>query len=327
MVSTHVCCQPALRCSSESRNANSSTTGTVSCSAYEVTEPLSGTRLTILDTPGFNDQTRSDLDILSEIASFLTSKNLPPIWAIVFTHAITENRVTGSSRLNLNIAKALCGERFYSRLALLTTMWNKMPSDEARELCTKRETQILTSPTFWGEMNERGCQHARFDGSSACGMDFLKQLLDLGQPSPGSFAYEQELRAGAPLEHTKAGAIIMAEREKRRKQLEEELQEEERNQRMEMEYAENARQRLSRNQGIDYRHDQELTMERPVVRRAPSGNDPMAYGQHNVGRSDRASAGPGQQMPPRTGRQPEPVPTSLGASFGSLRQWVGRVSR
>ncbi|KAK0750259.1 hypothetical protein B0T18DRAFT_305272, partial [Schizothecium vesticola] len=142
-----------------------------------VTEPVSGNRLTLLDTPGFNDQTRSDLDILSEIASFLTSKNLPPIWAIVFTHAITENRVTGSSRLNLNIAKALCGERFYSRLALLTTMWNKMPSDEARELYRKRETQILTSSTFWGEMNERGCQHARFDDSSTSGMDFLKQLL------------------------------------------------------------------------------------------------------------------------------------------------------
>lgn len=229
--------------------------------------------------------------------------------------------------MNLNIAKALCGERFYSRLALLTTMWNKMSSDEARELCRKRETQILTSPTFWAEMNRRDCKHAQFDGSSTSGMNFLKQLLDLGPPNPGSFAYEQELRAGAPLEHTKAGAIIMAEREKRRQQLEAELQEEERNQRAEMELAETARQQLNRNQDIDCRHDQELIMERPVVRLAPSGNDLMAYGQHNVGRSDRASAAPDRRMSPHTGIQPEPAQTSPGTGVGNLRQWVVRIYR
>lgn len=168
------------------------TTGTASCSAHEVTDPSSGTRLTLLDTPGFNDQTRDDLEILGEIALFLTSQNLPPVCAIVFTHAITENRVTGSSRLNLNIAKALCGETHYSRLALLTTMWNKTPNDEARELFQRREAQILTSLTFWGGMNETGGQHARFDGSSTSGMDFLKQLLNLGQPNPGTFTFEQD---------------------------------------------------------------------------------------------------------------------------------------
>lgn len=328
MVSIRVRCQPTLWCRSGPRNANHSTTGTVFCSAHEVTEPLSGIRVTLLDTPGFNDQTRSDLDILSEIASFLTSKNLPPIWAIVFTHAITENRVTGSSRLNLEIAKALCGEGFYSRLAILTTMWNKMPNDEARELCSKRETQTLTSPSFWGEMNKAGSPHARFDGTRTSGMEFLKQLLDLGPPGPGSFAFEQELRAGVPLEQTTAGVIILAERERRRQQLEAELQEEERNQREEKEEAEKARQQqLFRNQGTDSRHDQGRAMQRPVVRQAPSRYDPMAYGQLNGGRPDRASAGPGRRRVPRTELQPEPAPTYIGIYIGGFRQWMGRGPR
>lgn len=86
----------------------------------------------------------------------MKSKNLPPIWAIVLSHAVTENRVTGSSRLNLNIAKALCGETHYSRLALLTTMWNKMPSDEARELCQNLETQILTVADILGRDERDG---------------------------------------------------------------------------------------------------------------------------------------------------------------------------
>lgn len=307
---------------------NHSTTGTVFCSAHEVVEPLSGTLLTLLDTPGFNDQNRSDLDILGEIASFLTSKNLPPIWAIVFTHAITENRVTGSSRLNLDIAKALCGKGFYSRLAILTTMWNKMPNDEAQELWSKRETQILTSPSFWGEMNETGSHHARFDGTRTSGMEFLKQLLDLGPPGPGSFAYEQELRVGVPLEHTTAGAIILAERDRRRQQLEAELREEERNQREDMEEAENARQQqLFRNQRMEYRHDQGPAMQQPVGRRASSRNDPMAYGQLNGGRPDRASASPGRRRVPRTGQQPEPAPTYISIYFGGLRQLMGRGPR
>lgn len=307
---------------------NHSTTGTVFCSAHEVVEPLSGTLLTLLDTPGFNDQNRSDLDILGEIASFLASKNLPPIWAIVFTHAITENRVTGSSRLNLDIAKALCGKRFYSRLAILTTMWNKMPNDEAQELWSKRETQILTSPSFWGEMNETGSHHARFDDTRTSGMEFLKQLLDLGPPGPGSFAYEQELRVGVPLEHTTAGAIILAERDRRRQQLEAELREEERNQREEMEEAENARQQqLFRNQRMEYRNDQGPAMQQPVDRRASSRNDAMAYGQLNGGRPDRASASPGRRRVPRTEQQPEPAPTYISIYFGGLRQLMRRGPR
>lgn len=89
-------------------------------------------------------------------------------------------------------------------------------------------------------MNEMGCHHARFDGSSTSGLAFLRQLLDLGQPDPGSFSYEQELREGALLEHTKADAIILAGgRERRRQQLEAELQEEERYQREEVEQTEN----------------------------------------------------------------------------------------
>ncbi|KAK1833479.1 P-loop containing nucleoside triphosphate hydrolase protein [Podospora conica] len=273
---------------------------TVSCSLHEVIEPSSGTRLTLVDTPGFNDQTRNDIDILHEIALFLSSKSFPPISAVVFTHAITDIRVTGSSRMNLNIAKALCGETFYPRLALLTTMWNKVPSDEVGEQCKRREDQILKSPTFWGEMLTNGCRHARFDSCTTSGMDFLKQLLNLGEPNTDSFQFQQELRAGLLLENTKAGMIILAEREKRQRQLEEELQElqelREVDRRQKKEWEQATR---TQHQEMNSRDDQRPTARRGgVVFQAPGEIIPMAYGPFNMNdETPRRSVASSQQLP------------------------------
>ena len=230
---------------------------------------MSGTRITLLDTPGFNDQSRNDIDILAQIAETLSSQTLPPISAVIFTHAITENRVTGSTRLNLDIAKALCGETFYHRAALLTTMWNKAPSDEARELFSTREAQILSSPTLWAEMKKRGCRHARFDGSCASGMILVKEVLDLGKVDTAGLAFQQELLRGAKLEQTKAGAIIVAEREKRQRQMEEELEE------IKKEHMESLHAEREQLRAFGQRRPELVPT---VVTRAPSTESAMAYG-------------------------------------------------
>lgn len=283
----------------------------MTCSSHEFIDPTSGTRITLLDTPGFNDQARNNLDILAEIAAFLSSNTLPPISAVVFTHAITENRVAGSSRLNLEIAKALCGTAFYPRLALLTTMWNKIPNEDMRDACIRREDQILTSPALWGEMNKRGCCHGRFNGTSTSGWDFLKPLLALDESSAVSLGFEQELLSGAKLEQTKAGAIILAEQEMRRQQAEAELLEI-RNEEMERLQAE----RLQL-QELLQRGD-ELGMGQLAVDQAPSGQAPMTY----LGRPDRMSASPGGSMLLRHGLQPQPYPDR---NVESVQRWLRSI--
>jgi len=46
------------------------------------------------------------------------------VTAAIYFHRITDGRLTGSARFNLEIFKQLCGESFYPRVAFVTTMWD-----------------------------------------------------------------------------------------------------------------------------------------------------------------------------------------------------------
>ncbi|KAK5658017.1 hypothetical protein OQA88_2571 [Cercophora sp. LCS_1] len=182
---------------------------------------------TLIDTPGFNDTSRDDLEILGTLAGFLSANDMPPVSAVVFTHNITENRLTGSARLNLDIARVLCGQRFYPRLILLTTMWNKIPADSIRADCEKREGQLMASRTHWGDLSAGGCNVLRFDGTRESAIHVLDQSRGLpgGNARPPELDMMAELRGGMTVEETGAGRVVVEERKRREKQREEELME------------------------------------------------------------------------------------------------------
>ncbi|CAM1505055.1 Fc.00g106920.m01.CDS01 [Cosmosporella sp. VM-42] len=65
----------------------------------------------LVDTPGFDDTTRSDTDVLKDIATWLTNsyqKDLK-LSGIMYLHRITDHRMVGSAKKNLFMFKKLCG--------------------------------------------------------------------------------------------------------------------------------------------------------------------------------------------------------------------------
>ncbi|RYP67361.1 hypothetical protein DL769_005791 [Monosporascus sp. CRB-8-3] len=187
---------------------------TVDCAAYEFQE--SGTRVTLIDTPGFDDTTRDYMEILATIASYLDHAQLPPISGVIYLHRITDKKLTGTSRLNLEILKALCGERFYTHVVLSTTMWGRIPNETVHAECGQRVTELLGSPSHWGDMASKGSKHIRFMGNRDSGMKILHHILSLPHAPPTEL--ELELRAKKDLQNTKAGGVILEER-RRREQL------------------------------------------------------------------------------------------------------------
>lgn len=246
--------------------------GTTVCKPYEYEE--SGTRFTLFDTPGFNDTTRDDMGILKIIATFLNSKELPPISGIIYTHRITDNRVTGSSRLNLEILKAISGEQFYPHVVLLTTMWDNIPNNALHEECNRREAQLLASLTHWGDLKSKGCRPMRFYGSQQSGIEVLRSFQSPPPPPRPQTQLEQEILAEIDIEKTKAGAIILDELHRREKQRQEELQE--------IKEEEELRVREERAQLARYT-DREGFHSTSAVRRGAhtvpyqSNSDPMTY--------------------------------------------------
>jgi hypothetical protein len=102
----------------------------------------------LIDTPGFDDTHRSDAKVLREIAAWLTHsyshKNDKILLnGIIYLHRISDSRMKGSAKKNLLMFEKLCGEDALKKVILVTTMWDKVPLDEAEA----REKQLSRHPS------------------------------------------------------------------------------------------------------------------------------------------------------------------------------------
>ncbi|KZP32060.1 hypothetical protein FIBSPDRAFT_813098 [Athelia psychrophila] len=114
-----------------------------------------------VDTPGFDETNRSDIEILAQIAGWFVKvyKENVSISAILYLHRISGNRMAGSPLKNLQLFSSMCGQNAMNRVVLGTTMWSetKPATGERRETELKR--------TFWADMLAQGCKAHRFGDS------------------------------------------------------------------------------------------------------------------------------------------------------------------
>ncbi|KAI4598704.1 hypothetical protein KJ359_002596 [Pestalotiopsis sp. 9143b] len=186
--------------------------GTTECKAYIATDH--GVEYTLVDTPGFDDSSRDDMEILKSIAGYLGSRGRPSISGIIYLHRITDNRMTGTSAVNLQMLKKLCGELFYPHVTLVSTMWDKIPTEDMHVLARNREQQLIESD-YWGEMVRRGSRIFQFHGDRDSGLNILRNL---SKSTAGKLPLPQlvaERNQGRAWEETAAGQIILEERHKR----------------------------------------------------------------------------------------------------------------
>lgn len=209
-------------------------------------------------------------------------------------------------------------------------MWNKLPSEEARAECVRREGQFLASPSHWGDLAVAGCQVQQFDGSRAAAERVLEAVLARAASLPvgdgvGVGVVPQmvvELRAGMPVEETGAGMVVVAERRRREREREEELiaMREEEEERLREERAQRAR--LDRRQGHHGRRSSSGRHHRTgsSASRSSAGGrhyddrevryereDPMAYGDGGYDQTGRRVEPRVVQVnPPRPSRGNQP---------------------
>jgi len=136
-------------------------------------------RYILVDTPGFDDARRSDLEIFQEILDwFVTMTPYFDLAGILYVHDVTRCRFNDSARLNLDMLQALCGKEFYKNVTIITTMWT-MLTDSATKAVEKRQKRFKEEP--WEELIQGGarvCEHRE---------GFV-------QPDPNELLTDQEIR-------------------------------------------------------------------------------------------------------------------------------------
>lgn len=107
---------------------------------------LDNRKLLLLDTPGFDDSQRDNLEILREIVShlyvFALKGNVVQVRGVIFLHDIIEVRMGGSQKKTWQILNAICGEEGMKNVLVGTTQWSKEGTNKflAEE---RRETELI----------------------------------------------------------------------------------------------------------------------------------------------------------------------------------------
>ncbi|KAJ5287612.1 hypothetical protein N7478_003298 [Penicillium angulare] len=84
-----------------------------------------GRRIHLIDTPGFNDPNRSDVETLKVLSSYLGASyaNEVRINGILMLQPNDRDNLEPISRHNINKVKAICGFAGYRNFCIVTTMW------------------------------------------------------------------------------------------------------------------------------------------------------------------------------------------------------------
>ncbi|CAD6580746.1 MAG: hypothetical protein ASARMPRED_000311 [Alectoria sarmentosa] len=116
----------------------------------------------LIDTPGFDDTSLSDTDVLTAVAQCFHETYSVDIKlsGIIYIHRISDPRMTGNALKNLDMFKKMCGEESLECVVLATTMWDSV----TQRVGNAREEELVSEPLFWGSMKLLGSMVERLSG-------------------------------------------------------------------------------------------------------------------------------------------------------------------
>ncbi|CAL1717188.1 unnamed protein product [Somion occarium] len=143
--------------------------------AYSNEFVLDGRRIILVDTPGFDDTTVSDTDILKLIALHLqtTYEQGVTLSGILYLHRISDFRVGGISRRNFSMFRKLCGDETLKNVLIVTTMWGLVDPERG----TARERELASDDILFKPVIEKGAQMVRHDNTPERAKDILRRII------------------------------------------------------------------------------------------------------------------------------------------------------
>jgi hypothetical protein len=173
-------CVIPFHLSKETYNVAEDQTGTGEVGVFQF--PYKGSRVFLVDTPGFDDTQRSDSEVLKDVAFWLAAAYTKAVRlaGIIYLHRIIDPRMQGSALKNLRMFQKLCGDGNLGSVILATTHWHNRDGGPAvtEEVGRERVKQLIDREDFWGSMVHRGSRVLRHDGSKASALAIVSTLVD-----------------------------------------------------------------------------------------------------------------------------------------------------
>ncbi|KAK3364626.1 hypothetical protein B0T25DRAFT_563634 [Lasiosphaeria hispida] len=181
---------------------------TTQVEAHLARHPIRGRRVIFVDTPGFDDTTRTDTEVLRDIVNWLTSayeRNIK-LTGLVYLHGVNTPRVGGSARSNMRHFHQLCGDESMNSVALATTHWSRGARE--RESQESRHQELATNALFWKELVRNGARVFRHNSEADSARTIVHYLLDQNPSGGVHLRVQREMAAGMTLDQTTVGAAF-----------------------------------------------------------------------------------------------------------------------
>ncbi|KAG2342299.1 hypothetical protein BDR05DRAFT_976483 [Suillus weaverae] len=165
---------------------------------------VNGRVVTLIDTPGFDDTTRSDTDVLSMIAAYLSNayEHGSKLAGVIYMHRISDYRMGGKSKGNFKIFRELCGESSLKNILIVTNMWSEVKP----EIGEAREVELASKDKFFKPLLEKGARMLRHDGTLESAHTTLRYLIN---SHPATLRIQREIvDEHKSIEKTAAGSEL-----------------------------------------------------------------------------------------------------------------------
>ncbi|KAF9490364.1 hypothetical protein BDN71DRAFT_194355 [Pleurotus eryngii] len=151
--------------------------GLMSCTdAVQISEPFLFENRTVrlIDTPGFDDTSKTDTEVLTMIAASLSSmyRGGVKLSGAIYIHRISDVRMGGASTRNFKLFRGLCGDNMLQNVVIVTNMWSQVPLDVGEA----REEELKSDHDFFKPVLDGGAQIIRHDNTSTSARDIVGSI-------------------------------------------------------------------------------------------------------------------------------------------------------
>ena len=172
-------------------------------------------QVVLLDTPGFDDTTLTDTDVLKLIAAYLvttyacirlyapladmlhSNKQGARIAGVIYMQRISDLRVGGSARRDFRMFQELCGEEAYPNVIIVTNMWGTVTAEDG----IAREQELATKAIFFKPILDKRAKMLRHDNTKQSAHQIIQNLID---KEPVVLQIQRELGEGMDITQTAA---------------------------------------------------------------------------------------------------------------------------
>ncbi len=138
-----------------------------------------GTEVHLIDSPGFDDCSTSDHEVLDKISTWINTVYSRDwtIGGILYMYDVRRMRLGGSGQTNIRVLEELTGKDRWRHISLVTNFWHPSHNQQDEE---RREKELESDARAWKSLRQgnRPARLCRFDNTKESALEIIEWHLD-----------------------------------------------------------------------------------------------------------------------------------------------------